>query len=152
MTSTSLLDYSGSTIAAGLLVACSIFAIIIYVINAIFLMKLFAKANVPAWKAWIPIVNMWKILNLGGYSGAWIFINLVPGVGSVIYFIFACLAAYNIGLKLQKESFWVVIFALVSIIWAAVLGLDNSKWDDSMGRPARGPEVPPSSGGFNRMF
>jgi hypothetical protein len=108
-------------------------------------MKLFAKANVSAWKAWVPFVNTWKLLNLGGYSGAIILFNLIPIVGNIIYFVFACLAAYNIGLKLEKEGVWVVLYVFITIIWTGILGLDNSKWNDSLGRPARGSEVPPSS-------
>jgi hypothetical protein len=118
-----------------------------YVLNAIFMMKLFAKANVPAWKAWVPFVNSWKFLELGGFAGGWIFINLVPGVGSLAYVVISCIAAYNIGLKLQKEGIWVLLYVVVSIVWMALCGLDKSVWDDNLGQPARGPEVPPRRGG-----
>jgi hypothetical protein len=36
-------------------------------------MKLFKKANVAAWKAWVPFVNIWTFLQLGGQKGAWTF-------------------------------------------------------------------------------
>ena len=130
-----------------------IFAIIFliaYIITAIFMMKLFAKANVPAWKAWVPFVNFWKFLELGGYHGATslLFVaGLIPLVGLVtipIGYVLTCLAAYQISLKLGKDGAWVVLYIFFSIIWLGILGLNSSMWNDSLGRPARGLEQPPS--------
>jgi len=52
-------------------------------------MKLFAKAKVPAWKAWVPVVNTWKFLELGGYPGAislLTFASMVFSYGYLYYF------------------------------------------------------------------
>jgi hypothetical protein len=141
--STQLDDGSMWAIAAAFSGVIIISGLVCYVLNAIFMMKLFAKANVPAWKAWVPFVNSWKFLELGGFAGGWIFINLVPFAGSIVYLVISCIAAYNIGLKLQKEGAWVVLYIFVSIVWVAICGLDQSTWDDNLGKPARGPEIPP---------
>lgn len=124
--------------------------IILYVITAIFFMKLFAKANVPAWKAWVPFVNTWKFFELGGYHGALSlllyssvipFLGWISGAFGVVLF---CMAAYQIGLKNGKSGSWVVLFIFLEIVWAGILGLGSSTWNDSLGKPALGLERPPS--------
>jgi hypothetical protein len=61
--------------AIAVLVGTTVFSVIIclavYVVTAIFMMKLFNKAKVAAWKAWVPFVNTWAFLQLGGQKGAW---------------------------------------------------------------------------------
>ena len=121
-----------------------------YVVCAVFYMKLFAKANVPAWKAWVPVVNLWKFLELGGYHGALSLLFVaapIPFLGQVaatVGFVFSCMAAYQIGLKLGKESVWVVLYIFVAIVWLGIMAFDKSMWNDSLGNPAQGPERPPS--------
>ncbi|GHU08427.1 hypothetical protein FACS189431_4660 [Alphaproteobacteria bacterium] len=50
-----------------------LFVVTTYVVESLFLMKLFKKANVAGWKAWVPFVNIWTFLQLGGQKGAWTF-------------------------------------------------------------------------------
>ncbi len=123
--------------------------IALYVVNAIFLMKLFAKANVPAWKAWVPVVNTWKFLELGGYHGAFSLLVLaviIPCIGwlAAIGGIVVCaLAAYQIGLKNRKDGVWVVLYLFLGVVWTGILGLGASTWDERLGKPALGHERPP---------
>jgi len=67
-------------------------AVAAYVLMAVFYMKLFAKANVPAWKAWVPVVNVWKFLELGGYHGA---ISLLAFVGMALSYCFLGIFFYS---------------------------------------------------------
>jgi len=135
----------------GVVVATSIsISIVVYVVIAIFNMKLFAKANVPAWKAWVPIVNSWKFLELGGYPGALCLLNfaaIIPCIGfagSIIATVFMCMAAYQISLKLGKDGSWVVLYIFLSVVWLGIMAFNNAVWNDSLAKPARGPERPPS--------
>jgi hypothetical protein len=116
-----------------------------YIINSIFLMKLFEKANVDAWRAWVPIYNSIKFLQLGGYHGAYILVALIPFVGSLILLVFNCIAAYNIGRKLGKDSAgWVILYILLSIVWYGINGLDKSTWSEKLGtKPSVAPEKSP---------
>jgi len=140
------------TSAIILVIALILFIVwlVIYVVTAIFTMKLFAKANVPAWKAWVPFVNLWKFMELGGYHGATSLLfaaALIPFVGFVtlpIGVVIMCLAAYQIGLKLGKGGAWVVLYLFLSLVWLGILAFGSSVWNDSMGKPALGPERPPS--------
>jgi hypothetical protein len=140
-------------LALGIILFVFVFGIAMYCISAYFMMRLFRKANVEAWKAWVPFVNNWTFLQLGGYPG-WIvlfvltsFIPFVGWLGSVAVTVFCCMAAYQIGLKLRKDGVWVVLFIFVTIVWTGICGLDRSTWDDSLGRPSLIPGTP-SSGGY----
>jgi hypothetical protein len=129
-----------------------ILGIVAYCIQAFFLMRLFRKANVEAWKAWVPFVNNWTFLELGGYPGWIIFIAfagvipIVGWMGSIVVLVFCCMAAYQIGLKLQKDGVWVVLYIFVSIVWIAICGLDRSTWDDRLGKPSLITGTPTSGG------
>ena len=47
--------------------------ILVYIINAWLLGRIFKKAGVARWKAWIPVINIWNYLKIGGRSGGNIF-------------------------------------------------------------------------------
>lgn len=106
-----------------------IIAIITYVVNAFLLGRIFKKAGVEQWIAWVPIYNTWKTLELGGQQGFWAVLTLIPFV-NIIAAIFLYIAMYNIGLKLQKEGWFVVLAIFVPIVWLIWLAVDESKWDE----------------------
>jgi uncharacterized membrane protein YgcG len=128
------------------------FGVIFYCVSAFFMMRLFRKANVEAWKAWVPVVNVWTFLKLGGYPG-WIallaFANIIPFIGwlgVIVVLVFECLAAYQIGAKLRKDGVWVILYIIFSIVWLGICGLDRSVWNDSLGKPSLVPGTPTSGG------
>ncbi|MDR0347193.1 MAG: DUF5684 domain-containing protein, partial [Coriobacteriales bacterium] len=104
--------------------------VLFYLLPCFFLMKLFAKAGVEGWRAWVPFHNTWTFLELGGYSGWITLLLLVPGLG-IITFIFTCIAAHEIGNKLSKSGIMVLGYILFVIVWLGVCGLDSSTWNDS---------------------
>jgi len=165
----------------------------IHIVVAVFTMKLFDKARVPTWKAWIPFANMWKFMELGGYPGAISLLNLIGVVMLAAYLAFINLyqiassmslvlpadfgflnndlgailsrtwlsylvigllvilctvsmvpAADQIGRKLGKSSSWLVLFIFAAIVWLGIMAFNKSVWNDSLGRPARGQERPPT--------
>jgi hypothetical protein len=146
-------DMLFSSLSVGFILAYCVLIIALYCLSAFFLMKLFRKANVDAWKAWVPFVNTWAFLQLGGYQG-WIallplasIIPCVGWIGSIVTTVFMCMAAYQIGLKLRKEGVMVLLYIFIGIVWEGICGLDSSVWDDSLGKPSLLPGVP-SSGGY----
>ena len=54
--------------------------IVIYAVRAWLLSRIFKKAGVPRWKAWVPIINEFNYLKLGGRSGG----NVFWGIGGFI--------------------------------------------------------------------
>ncbi|MCL2174091.1 hypothetical protein FWH58_02215 [Candidatus Saccharibacteria bacterium] len=63
--------------SAGVIVGAVCSGLIMYVLNAFLLGRLFRKAGVPAWKAWVPVLNIWKLFQIGGRAGVWALLPLV---------------------------------------------------------------------------
>lgn len=139
-------SYDDGAFAAALLAMTGLmilFAIVIYVLTSFFMMKIFQKAGVQgAWRAWVPVYNMMVFFKLGdlspwlvlyGFGGA-ILLSWI-GIGylfSLALAVFSAIAAYRIGLKLQKEAWWVVLYVLLSIVWLGILAFDRSRWNQAV--------------------
>lgn len=110
--------------------------IIGYVLWSLFAMKLFEKAGVDGkWRAWVPVYSQMIFLKLGDVNPflfLFMFAGIVPYIGwlgSAFAGVMMILAAYRIGLKLQKEGAWVVLYIFLSIIWLAIVAFDRSRWN-----------------------
>jgi hypothetical protein len=65
----------------GMAVSRSTFGgLIAYVYYRLTLTFIFRKAGLKAWPAWVPIFNMWRLLQLGGQRGWWILIASGAGI------------------------------------------------------------------------
>lgn len=112
----------------------------IYVITSIATMKLFKKAGLPGWKAWVPFYSNWLFLELGGYNGALIFLMFVPFFGGIALLVAMCLAANEISKKLDKSDIFilfplgVITGGITTIIWYCIAGFGKSTWNDSLGK------------------
>jgi hypothetical protein len=110
-----------SGVLIGMLIAILAFSVVLYVFQAIFLSKIFKKLGTePAWSAWVPFYNIWKLLESGGQQGWWQF---VP-VANVIFII---IAAYNIGLKFGKSGGYVALYIFLMPIWLILLGINSAQ-------------------------
>jgi hypothetical protein len=140
------------SILTSIMIGSAVCVVIFYVLCAIFMMKVFQKANQQGWKAWVPIYNSWVLLELGGYKG-WIALLMIAGVipcigtiAQIVAYVFIIMAAYQIGLKLGKGGGWTVLYIFLPFVWAAILGLSQDQWNDSLGKPALTAERPPTYG------
>jgi hypothetical protein len=120
-----------------------LFAIAGYVLSSWFLMKIFDKAGVQGrWRAWVPVYNLLVFAKLGDLSpwvmlGA-IVLSLIPGlnyISWIAYVIVGVMAAYRVGLKLQKP--WpLLLLGLIPgvgvLIWLAINAFDGSRWNTSI--------------------
>lgn len=134
-------DYSALGLLFGV-VFVLIYLVVIAGVYALFswlLSRVFRKAGIAEWKAWVPIYNLWVFLELGGQPG-WIAILAVIPIASVVAAVFMCIAAYYIGLAFAKQGAWVVLYIFVPWLWIAIVGLDSARWE-----PWRSP-VPPVYG------
>ncbi|MDB5165746.1 MAG: hypothetical protein JWM00_636 [Candidatus Saccharibacteria bacterium] len=129
--SSSSLDPSTYT---GIMIGVIVLTLVLYIVFSIFTAKIFQKAGEAAWKAWVPVLNSWVFLELGGQKG-WIallsllaIIPFIGWIGSIIALVFMAIAAYRIGLNLQKEGWFVLLYVLVSPVWLIWLAVDSSKW------------------------
>ena len=99
-----------------------IIAIAGYVITSFFLMKIFDKAGVQGkWRAWVPVYNTMVFFKLGDLSpwliliafGASILLGWIPVIGQLVLlatFLLSLMAAWRVGLKLQKEAVWLILY------------------------------------------
>ena len=131
-TTTTTTDIDPAVVAAvtgGLIIFTLIAAAIGYVVYAIFLGRLFKKAGVESWIAWVPFYNTWKLLEIGGQPGFWAVLTIVPVV-SYVSIVFMYTAMYHIGLKLGKSGTFVLLAIFLPIVWLIWLAVDKSKWHD----------------------
>lgn len=116
-----------------------LFGVVFYVISSVFMMKIFEKAGVQGkWRAWVPVYNTMIFYKLGdlspwlalGFLLTWIpFLGWLVGVGVLVL---SLLAAWRVGLKLQKEAVWVVLYFFLSLVWMGILAFDKSRWNTNI--------------------
>ena len=107
-----------------------IFIAILYVVMAIFMAKIFKKAGVPSWAAWVPFYNNWKLLEIGGQQGYWAVLAVIPIV-SIVSAVFMYISMYHIGKKLGKDGTFILLAIFLPIVWLIWLAVDKSKWNDA---------------------
>ena len=115
---------------AGMLIFMLVFIAIAYVVYSFFLSRIFKKAGVETWKAWVPVYNSWILLELGDQKGFWAVLALIPVV-NIVSAVFMYIAMYHIGLKLGKEGAFVLLAIFLPIVWLIWLAVDNSTWKNT---------------------
>lgn len=129
-------------VAAGAILTFVLFAFLLaaafYVVTALLLGRIFKKAGVESWKAWVPVYNGWTLLELGGQQGFWAVLALIPGV-NIVSAVFMYIAMYNIGLKFGKEGAFVLLAIFLPIVWFIWLAVDDSTWNGK--KPKRTPSA-----------
>jgi hypothetical protein len=112
---------------SGFIFVFLIITIISYVVGAILLGRIFKKAGVESWKAWVPIYNTWVMLQIGGQQGFWSILLLITVI-NIAAIVFMYIAMYEIGLKLGKSGAFVVLAIFLPLVWMIWLAFDDSKW------------------------
>ena len=56
-------------------------SVLIVLLPAPGLYKMFQKAGMPAWKAWVPFLNTWEIVQVAGLRKHWFFWQFIPVAG-----------------------------------------------------------------------
>jgi hypothetical protein len=132
----------------GFMIFALIFALIMYAVSAWLLGRIFKKAGLESWVSWVPVYNSWKLLELGGQPGWWAVLALIPIV-NIVAAVFMIIAMYHVGLKLQKEGWFVLLAIFVPLVWMVWLAFDDSKWQGKKlsvaGPAAKKPETAETS-------
>lgn len=58
-----------------------VISLLIVLLPAPGLAKMFVKAGIPSWKAYVPFYNTWEMLKVAGYKQHWFFWQFIPVVG-----------------------------------------------------------------------
>lgn len=129
-TSTGSSELSSADAAAVLMMffVIILFALAVYIFSSIAMMKLFKKAGVEQWIAWVPFYNLWKLLEMGKFNGALVLLTLIPGIGSFIVAVISSVAAYRIGLDFKRSGAFVLLYIFLTPIWLAILGFGKDEW------------------------
>lgn len=106
-----------------------IFFVGVYVVFSLCLMKIFKKAGVKPWIAWVPFYNNWKMLEIGGQQGFWAVLAILPII-NIVSSVFMYIAMYHIGKKLNKDGTFVLLAIFLPIVWFIWLAVDKSEWND----------------------
>ncbi len=118
-------DVQTPELTSQMIVTSIIEFLIAYVISAIPLMKIFQKAGIESWYAWVPILNTYMLTKIACGNG-WLFlIALIPCVGSLIFIIF-------LAIKLSKAFGYgggmIALLILLTIIGYYVIGFGSSQY------------------------
>lgn len=138
---TTMSNEAAAGIMMGMLIFYLIATIALYVITSLALSRIFKKAGVEGWKAWVPVYNMWVMLELGGQQGFWAVLMFVPFV-NIAAIIIMFIAMYHIGLKLGKPGAFVLVAIFLNLVWYIWLAVDKSTWNESAGAPRIGTPHP----------
>tara|TARA_Y100000310_G_scaffold338638_2_gene428835 strand:+ start:411 stop:845 length:435 start_codon:yes stop_codon:yes gene_type:complete len=103
---------AGVLLGLGILMAL-LFIAAFYVYTALAWMTIARKLkHKRPWLAWIPIVNISLILQLGKFHWAWVFLILIPVAGWIALFILSIIATWRIFEK-RKYPGWFSLAPLV---------------------------------------
>jgi hypothetical protein len=125
------MDYSYSTSGdpvAGLV--GGLIGAVVGIIMIIALWRVFSKAGRPGWHAIIPILNTYDLVKIGGYSGWFVLLLLIPFVNVIVYIVVALGVAKNFG---KSGVFGVLGLVIFSFIGWLILGFGSAKY---VGAPA----------------
>jgi hypothetical protein len=99
--------------------------VVSYVISAIAYMKIFEKAGVTTWYAWVPFLNIYWLTQIATGNG-WLFlIILIPCVGSLIYLI---LMAIKLSAAFGCGGGMIALLILIPIVGYLVLAFGSSQY------------------------
>lgn len=139
---------SGGALVA-LILVYTILPLAIYALYSWFYMNIFEKAGVQGkWRAWVPVYSTMIFYKLGDLS-PWIVLYLMGAgiVGAIIPFlgwflilplvgiagrVIDLIAAWRVGLKLQKDAVWVVLYFFLPPVWLGINAFDKSRWNPAI--------------------
>lgn len=120
-------DAVAASIILSFLMFLLIMAFAAYAVTSWLSGRIFKKAGVEQWIAWVPVYNTWKLLEIGGQQGFWAVLGLIPIV-NIVSAVFIYIAMFNIGKRLGKEDWFVLVAILLPLVWLIWLAFDDSKW------------------------
>lgn len=87
------------------------------------LAKLFEKAGIPAWKAWVPWLNYYHWIKLVGRPQWWWYVTFIPIVNMVVFLLIRADLANHFGKRSFLQHLLVWIFPFIAFAW---WGFDKS--------------------------
>lgn len=107
--------------------------VVLYVWFALALAAMFRKMHEPAWKAWVPVLNVATVLQRGDFSPWLVLLNIVPLFGAIAFFIVFVVAVHRITTAFGAGAGLTVVGALFPVVWASILGWGSARWSGHEG-------------------
>ncbi len=98
-----------------------------YVVTGLLYHFLFKKIGIQSWRAWVPIVNTYAILQAGGFNGWWALGVFVPGL-NLVTVVFMIMSMFRIGRGLRIEDALNVIMIILGV-WTIVVLIAGKPYD-----------------------
>jgi hypothetical protein len=156
-------NVEGGGIAA-LMVVYFLVMIAIYVVAAIGLWKMYAKAGRPGWAAIIPVYNWWVWVEMIGRPRWWfwilvaeIVVSIIPIIGTIIgavlgivFFVIFLMGCLDMAKAFGKGSGYGIGLWLLSFVFMPILGFGDAQYVGPVAAagPAGGYTPPPSGGTY----
>ena len=103
-----------------------VIGLIVYVITVIALWKVFTKAGHAGWLAIIPIVNLFVLTKIAGFSYWMGLLYLIPIVNIILHIIVALRVGKGFG---KGAGFSIFLLWLFSFIGYLILGFGSDTYD-----------------------
>ena len=111
-------------ISAGILVIAAM--MFLYLVYCIGLSLVFKKLSTPRWRAFIPMINYFSLINALGLPKSWYGASIVPYAGTVYSIAIAIRLGKVFGKGTAFSSFWLTAAAPVGMF---VISLSKVKLD-----------------------
>lgn len=117
----------------GMMIFALVFLAVLYIYTAICLMKIAKKTNTPnAWMAWIPIINLFLMVQIAKKPMWWVALFLlafIPFVGGIIVLVLSIIIWMAIAKNVGKPEWWGVlaILPLINLIAMGYLAFSKSE-------------------------
>jgi len=126
-----LTDYSSSsyapTFSFGTIITMLVLYLAIYALTSWTLGKMFQKAGIEAWKAWVPIYNLIILFKMGDQNPLFVLFMFVP-VASIVGTVFMIIAVHNINLKLGRGGGSTALYVFLPFVWMLIVGFGPDRW------------------------
>lgn len=103
-----------------------VIGLIVYIITVIALWKVFTKAGHAGWLAIIPIVNLFVLTKIAGFSYWMGLLYLIPIVNVILHIIVALRVGKGFG---KGAAFSIFLLWLFSFVGYLILGFGSDTYD-----------------------
>lgn len=111
------------------------------------LSAVFRKAGEEPWQAWVPILNLVVLFRLGGMSGWFLLLALVPVLGQLALIVVSVIVYLRVSRSFGYGVGMTVLAVLLLPVWSSILGWGSARWlgmdIDSASGPVRRRESSP---------
>lgn len=103
-----------------------VLSFLVYIVIVIALWRVFTKAGYPGWLAIIPIVNVFVLVKVAGFSAWFGLLYIVPIVGFIFHLIVSLRVGKAFGHGAVFSVFLIWIFYIVGFF---ILGYGSDQYD-----------------------